>query len=69
MFARTRRRRADDIKIDLKQIMCVCVRACEDVNWIIPAQDSPAADCCEQRDQNSGSMKDGKFIDRQAGSP
>jgi hypothetical protein len=64
--------RGVDGRMILKLILnklCVCVRACEDVNWIIPAQDSPAADCCEQRDQNSGSMKDGKFIDRQAGSP
>ena len=37
LFARTRRRRVDDTKIDLEWTVCVCV--CEDVDWIIPTQD------------------------------
>jgi len=65
VFARTRRRRVDDTKIYLEWTVCVwrCGLDYSD------SRQNPAVDCFEQRDQNSGSLKDGIFSDWQTGSP
>jgi hypothetical protein len=52
---RPRRRREDNIRMDLWEIKWKCV------NWTRMAQDRPLAACCECVNKSSGSTKGGKF--------
>jgi hypothetical protein len=56
-FGRLRRRREDNIKIDLKEIEC------EGVDWIYLAQNWSTLGSRVHSNETSCSIKDGKFLD------
>jgi len=56
-LGRRRRRRVDNIRIDLQEV------GCGYMDWIGLAQDRQVADACDCGNEPSGSVKCGEFLD------